>query len=75
MANGDVVLLLLQLSKLSLDVVELGVELVIALDFRFEAPISGGPGLLHDVGEDGGVGQDAVDEPSRKGVGGGVGDK
>ena len=54
--------------------VELGVEVVVTLDLRLKTPVSGGAGLLHDVGEDGGIGRDAVDEPGRKGVGDGVGD-
>ena len=74
-ADGDVILLLLELSQLALDMVELGVEVVIALDFHFEAPISGEAGLLHDVGEDRRVGGDAVDKPGWEGVRDRVGDE
>ena len=74
-ADGDVVLLFLELPELPLNVVELSVELVVLLDLTFKAPISHGAGLLHDVGEDGGVGRDTVNEPSGEGVRDGVGDE
>jgi hypothetical protein len=55
-----------------LELDELHVRVVVSLHLGFQTPVSVLTDLVHDEGERGGVGRDALEEPGWDDVGGGV---
>jgi hypothetical protein len=55
-----------------LELDELHIHAVVSLHLGFQAPVSVLTDLVHDEGERGGVGRDALEEPGWDNVGGGV---